>query len=306
MNRVLLIAAFLFSLCVPASSQFNGCPAGFCAPVSSGGVSYQGPGDIVSGAIAFYSCRAYKAASTGTKAYRVQRASDSTQADVSSLPTGLCDTATPAAFCASTTCLIVEWYDQSGANACGSAPCHMTPNTVSTNSPNWSSSSLNGWPCAGGVMAAALQNVTGITQALPFTVTAVGERTGNFTAAARVFSSNAANANFGWRTSANTVGVVSGLITATASDSAFHALISVQNTSSSVSAIVVDGTATTGTVTLSALSSSIYFLSDNDAGFNNLEAGEMCEAGIWPIAFTSTQYGNMNTNMHSATYGWNF
>lgn len=39
MKRVLLIAAFLFSLCVPASSQFNGCSAGFCAPVSSGGVT---------------------------------------------------------------------------------------------------------------------------------------------------------------------------------------------------------------------------------------------------------------------------
>lgn len=35
MNRIVLITVFLLGLCLPALSQFNGCPAGFCSPVSA-------------------------------------------------------------------------------------------------------------------------------------------------------------------------------------------------------------------------------------------------------------------------------
>jgi hypothetical protein len=35
--------------------------------------------------------------------------------------------------------------------------------------------------------------------------------------------------------------------------------------------------------------------------------GTITEVGVWAsLAFNSTQYGNVNTNQHSATYGYNF
>jgi hypothetical protein len=37
MKRLILIVGLLFGLCIPASSQFNGCPAGFCSPKTVGG-----------------------------------------------------------------------------------------------------------------------------------------------------------------------------------------------------------------------------------------------------------------------------
>jgi hypothetical protein len=73
------------------------CSLGVWSTPLSGG-SYTGPGDVVSGASAFWSCRAYSAAKAGTKAYRIVCASDSTQTDISSLANGPCDTTTPATF----------------------------------------------------------------------------------------------------------------------------------------------------------------------------------------------------------------
>ena len=61
---------------------------------------YQGPGDIVSGATAWYGLRAYNgAATTGTqKAINIRRASDNTTTDIYILTTGNLDTATAASF----------------------------------------------------------------------------------------------------------------------------------------------------------------------------------------------------------------
>lgn len=64
------------------------------------GVTYQGPGDVVSGATAWYGLRAYNAAyATGTnKAINVRRASDNTTQDINILTTGALDIASANTF----------------------------------------------------------------------------------------------------------------------------------------------------------------------------------------------------------------
>lgn len=269
------------------------------------GAAYQGPGDIVSGALAFWSCRAYSLAKAGTKAYRIVRASDSAQTDINSLANGLCDVPTPTAFCASTTCKVVTYYDQTGALACaGSTACDLTQAT-SANQPALTISALSGSPCAtdSGVTGIALSTAAVLAQAQPFTLTGIGERTGNLTGAQRLINSNGSATNFGWRSTANTVGMQSGTITATASDSAYHAFV-VTYSNGGTSSIVVDGAATTGT--LGAISLGGLFVVMNDAtGSGDPMTGSFCEAGAWPSLFNSTQYGNMNGNMHGVN-GWNF
>jgi Alpha-L-arabinofuranosidase B, catalytic len=78
--------------------------------------SYVGPGDIVSGAAAFYGLRAYNAAyATGAnKAINVRRVSDNTTMDILILANGNLDVATATTFLAATTGYITEWYDQTG------------------------------------------------------------------------------------------------------------------------------------------------------------------------------------------------
>lgn len=297
------------ALLIAASLVFSDAASAQLLTTGAGGAAlagYQGPGDVISGAIAFYSCRAYNAAAAGTKAYRIVRASDSTQTDINSLANGKCDTSTPATFCNATTCKVVTWYDQSGALACaGSVACDVTQAT-DANRPSLTLSALNGWPCAtdSGPTGVVLETSVNLVQAQPFSFSGIGERTGAFTSAQRFWNSNASATNFGWRTTTNTVGTQSGTMTATASDSAYHVFSYVTN-NGGTSTLVVDGAATTGTLGLAPLSAHLDFFNDA-SGSGDPMNGNLCEAGFWPIGFNATQYGNINTNMHSASNGWNF
>jgi small ligand-binding sensory domain FIST len=107
----------------------------------------------------------------------------------------------------------------------------------------------------------------------------------------------------GFNTTANNAFTNGGsLLTASATDSAFHAIIGVVNSGTS-GATVVDGSATSGTTGTTALTSNIFAM---DAASGLPLAGKFCEGEIYPFALNSTQYGALNTNMHSATNGWNF
>jgi hypothetical protein len=77
--------------------------------------SYTGPGDIVSGASAWYSCtRAYDAAqaSAGVNACTIRRASDNTTTTLTTQSNGAVQSG--ASFCSGTTCCVFEMYDQTG------------------------------------------------------------------------------------------------------------------------------------------------------------------------------------------------
>lgn len=92
----IIILALLLTISVATAQFFN--------PIIyfSNGITYTGPGDVVSGAIAWYGLRAYSAAKVGTKAVRVRcgsGGSSGTAFDVNSLTSGNLDTATISSTC---------------------------------------------------------------------------------------------------------------------------------------------------------------------------------------------------------------
>jgi hypothetical protein len=129
----LLAAALLATtaLCQPALAQVGLPWPGPGTVASGGGGGYAGPGDVLSGAFAWYGLRAYSAAAAASnlKAVRVQSASHGGEECDVLLATngGLGVTANPsggsctdtglslATFCNSNTdCGVATWYDQSG------------------------------------------------------------------------------------------------------------------------------------------------------------------------------------------------
>jgi len=92
--------ALLLLLTCPASAQLLTTGAGCQPAVCSGGGGYQGPGDVVSGATAWYGLRGYNAAyATGSNnAINIRRASDNSTSNIVILSNGNLDTATAASF----------------------------------------------------------------------------------------------------------------------------------------------------------------------------------------------------------------
>ena len=97
--RLILILALLLGPCANAQISLTGAGAG--GSVISGGTTYIGPGDVVSGATAWYGLRGYNAAfATGSKAaINVRRATDNTTSDINILANGNLDIATAEYVC---------------------------------------------------------------------------------------------------------------------------------------------------------------------------------------------------------------
>lgn len=309
-KSLLPVCFFVIALCVYAQAQL-------LSPIVNFGhrsvATFQGPGDIVSSATAFWSAgRAYNAtfaASTASIADIVDTATGVAACTMKIATTGyadltsvVCPTSAPAVnvvtFCTvthATGCTVVKLYDQTGN---GNHATRTYPNGGTL-----TFSALNGLPCLVNNGAAGTSlGTASITLAQPFSITTVGERTGNFTSNGRLIGQSGGSVTFGYRTSINLVGLNAGTaLTQTASDSAFHAMSAVGNGVTN-SVVVVDGSAATGNAGTTGFTGAIDILSDGASGLT----GDFCEGGIWPSAFNSTQYGNLNTNMHSATVGWNF
>src|SRR5262245_54633133 len=75
---------------------------------------YNGPGDIVSGAMMWWGLRAYSSATRGTNCCRIRRASDNAEQDFTTLQNGNVDRSAISTFLTSTTGFFTKLYDQSG------------------------------------------------------------------------------------------------------------------------------------------------------------------------------------------------
>ena len=97
--RLCLLAVLLLGS-APGHAQIALTGAGTGGTVISGGSTYTGPGDVVSGATAFYGLRAYNAAyATGSNnALNVRRASDNSTSNIVILANGNLDIATANTF----------------------------------------------------------------------------------------------------------------------------------------------------------------------------------------------------------------
>lgn len=253
---------------------------------ASGGGAYVGPGDIAT-AYAWWGLRAYSAATAGSNAVRIVRASDSAQQDFVTLANGALDVASIATFLAATTGKIVTLYDQTGGGR------HLTQAT-DANRPAYNAAAIGSLP--GAQFTAASQHTLTtpvanlLTLAQPLTTSIVYERTTSANTGLIgpniVLEGNGAD---------NLRSYAGSVVDVTATDSAFHAAqIVFSNASSDV---YVDGTSHTGTLGTGALSGNTFTLG-NDS-FGAYHSGFVCEIGLWSGAFSSGVKSSMNSNQHS-------
>lgn len=285
-----VLVLLLTFLVAPAWAQVTMTGAGKGSPAS-----YIGPGDISSGAYAWWGLRAYSAATAGTKAANVcDTATGSTCSDVNTLANGAFDAATAAALsqCA-TSCSIKTLYDQTNGNNCSSSTCDLTQ-AAAANRPVLTFNCIGTQPCMTWTSGMSLRSASNATSASqPISISAVGKRTGSFTSYADLTSSSAGGViQVGFSDTANTALGYAGTVgTASATDSTTHAISVLANGASSK--INVDGSSSSVSIGASGISG--VFCMGN---CNNGLAGISVEAGWW-TSDNSSSFGTLSTNAHS-------
>jgi concanavalin A-like lectin/glucanase superfamily protein/alpha-L-arabinofuranosidase B-like protein len=275
---------------------------------------YTGPGDVQSGALAWYSCsRAYSAAyaTANGNMCTVTRASDSATCTFKAATDGTADltvgtpctgSTTVTAFCNATTCSVSGVYDQSGANGCtGAIPCDL-PAPIAARQPPFTFSCVNSHPCInpnGAASSGLISTATIAAQAQPFTLIAAARRTGATTTTQIIISFGSSSAtNLGYTTNVNEVRMNAGSTAPfNATDAGFHALAAVIQNTTSVG--YSDGTATGGTTGTVTIGASADITLGNNSALTVPMTGYIGEAGVWPGAMTSTQAKAMCTNQRA-------
>ena len=283
---------------VPSTGQ-TGAAVSYAPTVSA---SYTGPGDVYSSTwYAWWSvARAFSAAKAGTKAINLCDHSGANCTDVlTSASTGalVAPTLIGSDNCTTlTTCQIHTIYDQSGSINCnsGASPCDMITQqfqitfTWNSGKPYGVFSSL-----IGTYLQPATQNSA---LAQPLSVTAVASATTSqtgfiFADTSNVFQplqpngSNSMRQNFG-----------SGPNGATSIDGTIQSYVSIANGSSS--ALVIDGTATTGLVSGTNGVSGANKGTIGGPG-NSVYYGNLSEIGIAPVAWTAGGASQSNSICHN-------
>jgi len=271
---------------------------GIVAPyykAAGGGAAYTGPGDVVSGAYAWYGLRGYNAAyATGSNpALDIVDQAGANQLTVNILSNGRLDVASISSWVTTnsvSTIKVKRIYDQSGNVR------HVNQATLA-NMPVLNLTGFGSLPAI--VFTAAnshnLESSLTVTQAQPITVSMVEKHTANtgditsnavtplaFNTNIRLFAGSGAD----FAASVNT----------------WHAVQAVANNTSSAG--YVDGSSTTG-LTAGTNAPSGNTISIGKAVVSNAFDGSLAEAGYWPSGFNGTQAGDMNTNQHGVN-GHNF
>lgn len=258
----------------------------------SGGPTYVGPGDIVSGAAMWWGLRAYNAAYAVGGANPAIDLVDQAGANpitINILSNGALDLASVAAWVTAhsvTTILVAKWYDQTGGGF------HLLQGT-NANRPLLVLSGLGINPVVQFVQASSTTVVASsvYTQAQPLSCSIVYEKTTSGTC--DIISSGCAIVAQG----ANDLRMFAGgVLDAVANDNVFHAAQTVFNSASS--AAYIDGVTTTGNAGTAGASNNPEI---GGAVLSNALQGNVFEGGFWPLGFSSIQAGALNSNQH--TYG---
>lgn len=269
----------------------------------TGGATYTGLGDIVSGTGAYWGLRAFSSATRGNKVANICTlvTAVDTCVDMSSDATtgALILTTIPgASACNNSTqiCNVKTLYDQIAGSACNSATCDVTQATVATR-PTIVTSCLGSLPCMAFSGSQFLSNASIGTYAQPYSFSSVSERTGAFTSYGDILGfSNVGASQILYANTVNTLGYYNGTFTtATATDSAFHAMQNVVN-GPSAAALQIDSSQTTGLST----SNTSLTLDFRIGGDNNAFTGNIAE--VYMLTTTTLTTGNMtalNTNEHA-------
>ena len=263
--------------------------------------SYTGPGDIASGAAAWWGVRGYSAAySTGSNpAVDLVDQAGNNPITINILSNGNLDVATINTWVTAhsvTTIKVKKLYDQTGnAN-------HVSQATL-INMPVLALNVIGSLP---GILYdfSNSQTLVGSTlpvSAYPMWCSYVAERTGNTVANNQVINTNAggAFAQFGFRQNVTSVYEYAGNVpTASASDNAFHAVQNYISGSgaSNLDSIYVDGTNTGGLNAGTSVPTGSVIVGDTAMN------GYILEVGLWGSDQTSHNSA-VNSNQH--TY-WGF
>jgi hypothetical protein len=258
---------------------------------------YVGPGDIISGAKAWWGLRAYSAATAavGTAAVRVRRDSDNGEQDFGTLTNGNLDVASISSFKGAANLFVVTLYDQTG-NA-----IHITQSTAA-NQPELVLNVLGSFPSIRGPAGSHAKRLSATwptTDAQPWSLSAVARRTSDISSYGTILSVDA-NVSGLWFhvSSAGVVLVASGpllLDSGNATESTFHSVHGLGNGASS--AVQVDSNASgIGSTGLSSIQNAVGLVGDG----TNTEAlrGDVLEGGVW-ISNISSSFTSLAANQQS-------
>jgi hypothetical protein len=267
--------------------------------ISSGvTLAYVGPGNLVSGATAWWGLRGYSSSySTGSNpAALIRRASDGTTATINILSIGQFDVATAQTFCSGTTCSIQTLYDQTGNG-------YNLTQATAADQPALTFNCFGFAPCMTftGSSSQALVNSSFPELSQPYSVSAVVERTANFTS----------EQDFWGALSAGVFGSLAGFYAMTNSmvayagsaamdwnpiaDSVLHSAVFVFNAASSY--LYVDGSSLAASTNPgSAGTYSAVAMGGSYNQSTNYLTGYVAEMGVWPSGLNSTQANNIVAN----------
>jgi hypothetical protein len=262
----------------------------------AGGAAYTGPGDIV--AFTWWGgFRAYSAATAGTAAIRVVRASDSAQTDINTLADGTLDAATLATFLTATTGKVVTVYDKVGTN-------HVTQGTDG-NRPTVTANAIGTSYGMTFVRASNTILLSGstITQSQPYSLVVIAQQPDNATDQGIIAIDdggfNGAGTNY---TSGANFRAYSGLsFDQAATTNTMHALQAIFDGASSVNR--VDGSETTGnagTQSLTAYSIALGAFGPGTQHSNHV----IMEGGYVAGTISAGNRTSLNSNMHAAYGAW--
>lgn len=270
------------------------------SPVLSGCCSYQGPAAVINGidAVAWYSCSRGYGGNFGQRACNVCNVSDVACVDVVVGSNGFVTIPlVGGSDCSVVICTVKTLYDQS-SNVSLSNPTQATVANRFTISVNC----INGKPCAVGTYGASqfytsAASLASVAQ--PWTISLAARRNGHFTSFGTAISAATLNSGLGWNNTANLARLYAGTnTTASATDSAFHAIQATGNSASGI--INVDAVATTVNANTQAFAGAVRIGSDGSG--NNCDCSFL-ESGVWPIGFSPAQSSAMSSNQHGA-YGF--
>lgn len=291
MKRLAFALCLLVCALVPARSYWQSrTQVSIAAPAG-----YTGPGDIVSGASAWWGLRGYNTAYTGNVADVCDVATGLVCATITWSGTALVIPTIGGIACNNSTniCVIAKLYDQTGngfhlTGLGGSRPT-LTFNCVGTTNPCMTfNGTTNG-----------LNNATGFSIAVGATVSFVANSTNTGGQQNGFAGTGSAAFAVGYRNSANNqvFAFQGAVLTATASDGSWHALQGVFNDTSSD--MNVDGTPNAGAAGNQTCSGCANYQLGIVSG-SQFFKGTMVEAGYWgSTAFSSGQSSSMSSNQHA-------
>lgn len=257
---------------------------------------YVGPGDVVSGAAAWWGLRAYSAASIGVNAVRLRKDDvGNTEQDFATIAGGGLDLAAIATFQGANSLFVVTLYDQTG---------HSLDQVQATagNQPAFTLSGLGGLPVltfdgTSDKLSTAGSDTFVVTST---TESVVANHINN--AAQQVILSAAGVFQLGYHLGGtpNTAFIYGGhgIPTATASDATWHAIQGVYANPVTAADVNVDGVVTTGDIGALATGGTGTIEFGSVSG-GQLFKGTAVEAGMWKAEFTTGNRTAMSANQHA-------